>query len=314
MTAILWGGSFSDKDREGVTTALATLGIGDTRVRMVIMCVGPGHNRLVVTDSELVQIFVPKRRKHKSEAPTIVGRFPFEDLSQVAYKSRHTRGDDTEPRRLYALETNGSVAALGLLIPGSSVLANLAAVLDPLPFSVDGERVEVPSGNSGSAKEPNSALFAPISRPPVQSPDRVTEPESPDRVMFFVSHASEDGQAAVNVVIELQNQGVDTWLATRDIQVGENYAAQIHDAIVKSSHLIVLLSTESITSVHVQREVNLALDQGKSLLPVVVSQDPGFMATLPPEWRYWLGVVQVVPYSGAANAVEVLLRSIGFKK
>ena len=130
---------------------------------------------------------------------------------------------------------------------------------------------------------------------------------------LFVSHASEDGPAAVAIAAELDRQGVGSWLATRDVQVGENYAAQIHDAIAESSHLVVLLSPASIASVHVQREVNLALDQGKALLPVVVSQDPNLMSTLPAQWKYWLGLVQVVPYSSAGNAVDVLLRSIGSK-
>jgi len=128
---------------------------------------------------------------------------------------------------------------------------------------------------------------------------------------LFVSHASEDGQAAVDVTADLERNGVGTWLATRDIQVGENYAAQIYNAIVDCSHLLVLLSPASVASVHVQREVNLALDQGKSILPVVVSTNADFMATLPAEWKYWLGVVQVVPYSGSSHAVSVLLRSIG---
>ena len=49
------------------------------------------------------------------------------------------------------------------------------------------------------------------------------------------------------------------------------------------------------------------------MLPVVVSGDPDLMSTLPAEWKYWLGVVQVVPYSGAGNAVDILLGSIGSK-
>lgn len=128
---------------------------------------------------------------------------------------------------------------------------------------------------------------------------------------LFVSHASEEESVATGLTAELQRHGVSAWLATRDIQVGENYAAQIHDAIVESSHLVVLLSPASIESVHVQREVNLALDQGKALLPVVVAEHPDFLSTLPAQWKYWLGVVQVVPYFSAANTVEALLRSIG---
>jgi len=146
-----------------------------------------------------------------------------------------------------------------------------------------------------------------------QSEDFESLPLDTSRLTFFVSHATEDGPAAVDITAELERRGAGTWLATRDIQVGENYAAQIHDAIAESSHLVVLLSPASIASVHVQREVNLALDQGKALLPVVVSQDPNLMTTLPAQWKYWLGVVQVVPYSGAGNAVDVLLRSIGSK-
>jgi hypothetical protein len=145
----------------------------------------------------------------------------------------------------------------------------------------------------------------------VTSADMTVMPKGGTRL--FVSHASEDGPAAVAISAALHSQGVGTWLATRDIQVGENYAAQIHDAIAASSHFVVLLSPASLASVHVQREVNLALDQGKALLPVVVSGDPDLMSTLPAEWKYWLGVVQVVPYSGAGNAVDILLGSIGSK-
>jgi hypothetical protein len=182
-------------------------------------------------------------------------------------------------------------------------------------------RVAAENGVTGFLPDP-AGLIRPISGEagqgePVRS-SRGPEAAEPlpldtSKLNFFVSHATEDGPAAVDVTAELERRGAGTWLATRDIQVGENYAAQIHDAIVESSHLVVLLSPASIASAHVQREVNLALDQGKALLPVVVSQDPSLMSTLPAQWKYWLGVVQVVPYSGAGNAVDVLLRSIGSK-
>lgn len=127
---------------------------------------------------------------------------------------------------------------------------------------------------------------------------------------LFVSHASEDAQAAADIVEEFTGAGIATWLATRDIQVGDNYAAQIYNAVVKSTHLLVLLSPASVASQHVQREVNLALDQGKVILPLVVSPSADFMSTLPAEWKYWLGVVQVIPYSGASDAVATLLRRL----
>lgn len=131
-----------------------------------------------------------------------------------------------------------------------------------------------------------------------------------ERFRLFVSHASGDSREAASIVHELTRAGIGTWLATRDVQVGENYAAQIYNAVVESTHLLVLLSPASVASQHVQREVNLALDQGKVILPLIVSPTADFLSTLPAEWKYWLGVVQVIPYSGAADAAATLLRRL----
>lgn len=163
-------------------------------------------------------------------------------------------------------------------------------------------------GTAGSASAP--AASAPSGNETSirgQSPPRIET----SAASLFVSHASEDGREAADVTAELERRGVGAWLATRDIQVGENYAAQIYNAIVECSHLLVLLSPAAVASVHVQREVNLALDQGKAILPLVVTTDADFLSTLPAEWKYWLGVVQVVPYTGSANAVDLLLRGMG---
>jgi len=137
-----------------------------------------------------------------------------------------------------------------------------------------------------------------------------TTPKASGKARVFVSHASEDANKAREIVEELSLQGIDCWLATRDVQVGENYAAQIYSAILDSSHLLVLLSRQSVESVHVQREVNIALDQEKRILPILVTEDADFMTTLPAEWRYWLGVVQVAPYAGTRDAAASLVRLI----
>ena len=90
---------------------------------------------------------------------------------------------------------------------------------------------------------------------------------------LFISHASPDHEVALDVARELDAAGLHTWLATRDIQVGENYASQIYDAITDCTHLLVLLSPTSVQSQHVKREANIAIDLGKPLLPLVVAQD-----------------------------------------
>lgn len=126
----------------------------------------------------------------------------------------------------------------------------------------------------------------------------------------FISHASEDEVTAEDLAAEFKSQGVSSWLAKRDVEVGSNYAAQIHDAIVGCSHIVVVLSPAAIRSVHVQREMNIALDQEKAILPIAVPGESEFMATLPAEWKYWLGVVQILPYSSAPEVVRHI-RSVG---
>ncbi len=134
-------------------------------------------------------------------------------------------------------------------------------------------------------------------------------PELP-RFSIFVSHATQDELVAKEITAALENQGVGTWLATRDIQVGDNYASQIYSAIAESTHFLVLLSPASIASNHVKRELNLAVDKDITILPLVVSADTEFMKQLPADWKYWLGVVQTAPYRGPDEAVAALLRRL----
>ena len=123
---------------------------------------------------------------------------------------------------------------------------------------------------------------------------------------LFVSHASSDVEIAKEVASMCEERGIATWLAERDIRVGENYAVQIYNAIVGSSYIVVLMSPESVASPHVRREVNVAIDNGVPVLPMVVTRTPDFMATLPSDWKYWLGVVQAIPFADADTAVESL--------
>jgi thioredoxin len=229
---------------------------------------------------------------------------------------------DAEPRIVEAFQVQ-SIPSVFAVLAGQPIPLFQGALTESQIRAYLEELLRVAAENGVTGRLPGPAgLIRPISgvtnqggaiRSPRESEAPESIPVDARTLTFFVSHATEDGPAAVDVTAELERRGASTWLATRDIQVGENYAAQIHDAIVESSHLVVLLSPASIASAHVQREVNLALDQGKALLPVVLSRDPNLMSTLPAQWKYWLGVVQVVPYSGAANAVDVLLRSIGSK-
>lgn len=302
---IKWSGGFSGKERQAVEQAVSTVGLDPSSLQLVMKCIGPESNILFAAQDELIAIFVPWRRKHRSEIPAISDRYRFQDIAQVAYKTRGTRESDVAPRRLYVLGHDESVTELGLLMLGDGIFESLAAALEPIPLAVDGKVLQVHQEPTGTV--PMEGLF---DRSIKATPAMQEATVSPNQVRLFISHASEDGKAAVSVTAEFESYGVATWLATRDIHVGSNYAEQIYEAILEASHVVVLLSPDSVSSQHVQREVNLAIDKQKPLLPIVVSDNVDLMASLPAAWKYWLGVVQVVQYSGAGTAIPMLIKSI----
>jgi hypothetical protein len=126
-------------------------------------------------------------------------------------------------------------------------------------------------------------------------------------VRVFVSHASADRDVAVALTSGLRDEGLEVWLAVDDIHAGENYAEEIFAALVASDAVVVVLSRPAIESPHVKREINLAIDRRKRILPfsreVALTSGP----ELPIDWRYWLGVLQVEPLDRIADAVSLVV-------
>lgn len=111
----------------------------------------------------------------------------------------------------------------------------------------------------------------------------------------FVSFASSEIETANAVAAALSARGVDAFVFTKHIGAGQNYASEIVRAIKASGAVVVLLSTDAARSPHVRKEVALAVDHGKRLLPYSLGDFQ--FAALRDEWTYWLSAVQVEPYS-----------------
>ncbi len=128
----------------------------------------------------------------------------------------------------------------------------------------------------------------------------------------FVSHSSADAARADRIAESLLVLGVSTWLASRDIRVGANYASEIWDAIEGCSALAIVMTPRALASEHVKREVNVAVTLNRPLLPVTLGSDPVMDDELTGEWRYWLGVVQVVRASNETEAAGLIAQRLGF--
>jgi hypothetical protein len=125
------------------------------------------------------------------------------------------------------------------------------------------------------------------------SPQGKQSSQVSDHAQIFVSHSSHDFQAARTVADYLENRGVSCWLAHRAVEGGEAFPERIVEAIRGVRLVILLASPESNESLHVRKEIILAADEGKALLPVrlVEFQPWGHL-------RYFLADCQWVDVAG----------------
>ncbi len=97
---------------------------------------------------------------------------------------------------------------------------------------------------------------------------------------IFVSYSSHDKSTVQNLCERLRVQGIDTWASFKDIQPGAKWDEAIQEALDKSTHIIVMVSEASVQSSYVRAEIEYALDNGKVVLPILISK-----TKLPLRWH-----------------------------
>jgi TolB-like protein len=97
--------------------------------------------------------------------------------------------------------------------------------------------------------------------PNVQARARKTHPE------VFVCYAHEDAVSVREDLEFLAGEGVTLWYDD-DISGGSHWRAEVGEALDRASHVLFYVSRDSVASDHCNREVNYALDQRKTVVPV----------------------------------------------
>jgi hypothetical protein len=92
-----------------------------------------------------------------------------------------------------------------------------------------------------------------------------------DDGVVFISHEKNDSGIAREIRAFLEAGGFSCWMAPDDIRGPAPWPEQIADAIDSSAVMLVVVSAHANNSPHVSREVDLALEKGKPLLPVRVA-------------------------------------------
>ena len=83
----------------------------------------------------------------------------------------------------------------------------------------------------------------------------------------FVSYSQPDYGCAMELVGRVEQEGINCWIAPRDIAPSADWAAEIIDAISNSRTMILVFSASSNDSPQVRREVERAVHKQVSILP-----------------------------------------------
>ena len=84
----------------------------------------------------------------------------------------------------------------------------------------------------------------------------------------MISHSHNDKPAADAACAALEARGIRCWIAPRDINPGQDWAASIVEAIRDAQIMLLVFSRHANQSPQVQREVAQAANSGKVLLPL----------------------------------------------
>lgn len=127
------------------------------------------------------------------------------------------------------------------------------------------------------------------------------------RFAAFISYASENEAVALELRDLLEARGLACWFAKRDIDPGNEYAAEIIRGIEESASLVVLVSAAANLSPHVLREVEQSLRRGKPIFPLLLEK-----VRLRPSLDYYIAPIHWIRYGpeGIGASAEVLAKAL----
>jgi hypothetical protein len=87
---------------------------------------------------------------------------------------------------------------------------------------------------------------------------------------IFLSYSSREWDSFVNkLAVDLKKSGVPLWVDRLDIPIGADWDQEIDEALYGCRLFLIILSPESVASKEVRGELRVALEEEKSIIPVL---------------------------------------------
>ena len=121
----------------------------------------------------------------------------------------------------------------------------------------------------------------------------------------FVCYAHDDADLVYDEMAWLNDQGFHIWY-DEGVTAGENWRATIGDALMRADKVLFYVSAASLRSDHCNREVSLALDEGKEVLPVYLEA-----VDLPADLKVGLNRIHALEWRADGQYRAQLARALG---
>src|ERR1017187_9668958 len=123
----------------------------------------------------------------------------------------------------------------------------------------------------------------------------------PKQSDIFLSYSRKDSEPALELAGRLRADGVSVWMDARDIGGAKQWAGEIASAIRECNCLLLLISENASQSQNVLKEVALASEKDKRILPVVLSATP-----IPVSLEYHLAGIHQINYDDYSSILQAI--------
>lgn len=89
-------------------------------------------------------------------------------------------------------------------------------------------------------------------------------------VFISYNHSNENIDSVRDIANKLNNMGLKTWFDQNEIKPGDSISQKINRAIDNSTYVIVIVSPKDKESNWATHELNLAVNKGKRIIPVMI--------------------------------------------
>lgn len=108
-------------------------------------------------------------------------------------------------------------------------------------------------------------------------------------VRIFISYSRQDAAFALGLQARLNDQGWGAWLDSEKLETGQHWREEIVQAIAGCDYFVLVLSSKSIQSENVVKELSLAESSSKPILPLMIEP-----VEIPDSMKYQLAGLQFV--------------------